>query len=327
MTASVAPTVAIIVSTYNRARLLPRLVAAFEAQRDAPPFEVVIVDNASTDETAEVLERLAAATDLAISVPRMSSNNGPAPARDAGWRTTAAPYVVFTDDDCVPHPSWLAEMCRALDDADVVQGRTAPNPEQLEDLGPFSRTLEVPDMDGYFQTCNVAFRREWLERVDGFDLRFSRSCEDSDLAWRMIEQGASAAFASEALVHHDVSSSDPWRLIRATPRWGDVPLMVRVHPQVRDTLVRRMFWKPSHPYAIAAAAGLLLASLPGSAVRRAVGAALVLPYVNFRVNVQPLPHTGRRLRRLRLLPAALAVDLAEVGVLAAGSVRDRSLVL
>lgn len=327
MTDPGAAAVAIVISTYNRSQLLPRLVAALEAQDGAPPFEVVIVDNASTDDTAEVLARLARTSRIPIHTPRMSSNHGPAPARDAGWRAVNTTYVAFTDDDCVPQPRWLAQMCRALEDADVVQGRTSPNPEQKANLGPFSRTLEVPEMDGYFQTCNVGFRREWLERADGFDLRFSRSCEDSDLAWRMIEAGARAVFASEAIVHHDISSSDPLRLIRAAPRWGDIPLMVRVHPRVRDTLVRRVFWKPSHPYAIAAAAGMMLAATSRSTPGRALAAALVLPYVKFRLEDQPLPNTGRRRRRLRLLPAALAVDLAEVGVLAAGSVRYRSLVL
>ena len=327
MTDRATRSVAVVVSTYNRAHLLPRLVAALEAQRDAPPFDVVVVDNASVDDTARVLTDLSKRTTLNLTVLRQASNAGPAPARDAGWRAANADYVVFTDDDCVPHPRWLAEMHLALDAADIVQGRTAPNPDQLHDLGPFSRTMEVPAMDGYFQTCNVGFRREWLEQVDGFDLRFAHSCEDTDLAWRMIHRGARAVFASDAVVHHDVRPSSPMRLVRDAPRWQDVPLIIRVHPDLRRLLHHRYFWKRSHPPAIAAAAGVMVLLSSRHAGRRALGAALVAPYVKLRLQDQPLPHTGRRRRRLRLMPAAMAVDLAEVGVLAAASVRQRTLVL
>jgi len=327
VTDGATPRVAVVVSTYNRSRLLPRLVAALEAQQDAPPFRVVLVDNASTDDTASVLADLAARTTLDLTVLRQSSNAGPAPARDAGWRAAQASYIAFTDDDCVPEPRWLAEMCEALDSADIVQGKTIPNPAQVGDLGPFSRTVEVPAMDGYFQTCNVGYRRDWLQQVDGFDLRFAHSCEDTDLAWRMIDDGAQAVFAAAAVVCHDVRPSNSWRLMRDAQRWQDIPLAVRVHPHLRDLLHSRYFWKPSHPVALAAAVGALVSVAPGRPWRRVAGLALTLPYVKHRLYDAPLPHTGKRRRRLKLVPAALAVDLAEVAVLAAASVRYRSPVL
>ena len=66
------PGAAVVVSTFNRSGLLPRLFVALEAQQDAPPFEVVIVDDASTDETPQVLRALAAGTSLTISVLRQA---------------------------------------------------------------------------------------------------------------------------------------------------------------------------------------------------------------------------------------------------------------
>ena len=318
---------AVVVSTFNRSHLLPRLVAALEAQQDAPPFEVVIVDDASTDDTATVLADLAARTTLKLTTLRQPVNSGPGAARDVGWRATTAPYVAFTDDDCVPQPQWLAEICAGLDGHDIVQGRTQPNPEQVGNLGPFSRTLEVPEMNGFFQTCNVGYRRAWLERIDGFDPRFGHSCEDADLAWRMIDAGASAVFADAAVVRHDIRPSSPLRQIKDAPRWRDVPLVVSAHPGLRSKLYARYFWKRSHPFAILAGIGLIAAATSGRAPRRLLGALLTLPYVRHRLYDGALPHTGRRRRRLQLVPAALAVDVAEVAVLAAASVKRRTPVL
>lgn len=324
---SAPPEVAVVVATYRRANLLPRLVAALEAQQDAPPFEVVIVNDASPDETAGVLDRLAAAATVPVRIITQPENRGPAAARNAGWRSTSAPLVAFTDDDCVPQPDWLAMLLRGLGGADIAQGRTRPDPQQEGALGPFSRTLDVPAMNGFFQTCNIAYRREWLERLDGFDEDFRHPMgEDTDLAWRAQEQGAQPVFVADAVVHHDVRPSSAWVQIRDSARWESVVLIVRKHPDIRSVLHSPLFWKAAHPPAIAAAIGIAAAALPGSAGRRAVGLALVAPYVKHRVKDAPLRNVGPR-RRIALLPAALAVDLAEVAVLVAASARYRRLVL
>jgi GT2 family glycosyltransferase len=321
------PAVAVVVSTFNRSHLLPRLVAALEAQQDALPFEVVVVDDASTDDTATVLDDIASTTKLALIAVHRPTNGGPGVARDGGWRAASAPRIAFTDDDCVPEPRWLAEICRGLDTADIVQGRTRPNPEQVRNLGPFSRTLEVTEMNGFFQTCNVGYRREWLQRVDGFDPRFEHSCEDADLARRMIDAGARPVFAADAVVRHDIRPSSALRQLRDAPRWQDVPLVIQAHPDLRAKLHARYFWKRSHPVAIAAALGLLAAAVPGRPRARVSGALLALPYIRHRLYDGALPNTGRRRRRLGLVPAALAVDVAEVAVLAAASLRRRTPVL
>lgn len=321
------PEVAVVVATYRRSALLPRLVAALEGQQDAPPFEVVLVDDASPDDTAAVLTRLADSAGVPLRVLRQPSNGGPAAARNTGWRSTNAPLVAFTDDDCVPQPGWLAGLFRAIGSADIAQGRTRPDPAQAAARGPFSRTLDVPAMDGFFQTCNIAYRREWLDRLGGFDEEFRHPMgEDTDLAWRAREEGARAVFVPDALVDHDVRPSSAWVQIRDSARWESVVLIVRKHPEIRSLLHSPLFWKAAHPPALLAAAGLGAGLLPGNRVRRAAGLAMLLPYAKHRVVDAPLPNIRRR-QRVALLPAALAVDLAEVAVLAAASVRYRRLVL
>jgi cellulose synthase/poly-beta-1,6-N-acetylglucosamine synthase-like glycosyltransferase len=209
----------------------------------------------------------------------------------------------------------------------MAQGQTLPDPAQASRRGPFSRTLEVTEATGYYQTCNMAYRRDVLERLGGFDERFRHPTgEDTDLAWRALEDGVDAEFVDAAVVYHDVRPSSFIAHLRDTRRWEGVVLAVRLHPRLRDRFHRRWFWKPSHPPAIAAAMGVALAVGPHSSfARRLLGLALTAPYVRYRTQVLPLDGGPRR--RVAAIPLALIADLAEVGVLASASARYRTLLL
>lgn len=318
----------VVVPTYNRAGLLPRLVVALEAQRDVDDFEVVVVDDASTDDTHHVLTILAARSPLRLRVERLARNAGPATARNVGWLASQAPVVAFTDDDCVPEPEWLASLLRSAEQADVVQGRTIPNPDQLHRMGPFSRTLDVGHEDGYYQTCNIAYRRSVLERLGGFHEQFRFPAgEDTDLAWRAREDGATTMFDPDAVVRHDIRPSGFSIALRDSWRWQSVPLAVRRHPGLREVFAAPYVWRVAHGLvASAAAGGLLVALAPRSPIARLAAVALLAPYLRYRTSTAPLPGTGPR-RRWAILPAAFAVDSAEVVACLVGSVRHRTLVL
>lgn len=317
--------VAVVVATYGRAGLLPRLVAALDAQVGAPPFEAVVVDDASLDDTWSVLQQLAAVRTW-LQVRRLPANRGPATARNVGWRACSAALVAFTDDDCVPSPGWLAALVRGLDDAELVQGCTQPDPGQLSSSGPFSRTLQIEREDGFYQTCNLAYRRHTLQAAGGFDEEFRHPAgEDTELAWRCLEQGARSRFVPAALVHHDVRPSSVRAALADTPRWGSVVLAVRKHPALRERLHSRHFWRAAHPPALLAVGGLLLAAA-GRGRARPAALALALPYARHRLVRDPLPTAGPR-RRVALLPAALLLDAAEVAVCARASLQQRRLLL
>lgn len=314
------PRVSVVIATYQRAALLPRLVRALEAQTYPEPFEIIFVDDGSTDATPKVLAELARASALPISVLGDGTNRRQAAARNTGWRAARAPIVAFTDDDCVPTPDWLANGVSALGpEARIVVGRTVPDPDQEYLRGPFSRTISVLD-ETFFETCNIFYRRVDLEAAGGFDEAFStHGGEDTDLGWRIRKNGVEAVFEPAALVHHDVKPSDLRAAVRDALRWTGIPRVVRLHGEGRSYLVGGVFWKPSHPFAIAAAAGILLA--PRS--RAALGFAF--PWLWYRTRVAPLD-PGRR-RRLLALPGALLVDLAEVTAMARGSIKHRTFVL
>ncbi|HMJ77203.1 MAG TPA: glycosyltransferase [Iamia sp.] len=325
-----APRATVVVATRNRAHLLPRLVAALEAQEGAPPFEVVVVDDASTDATPSVLASLVSSCALDLRVERQDVRGGQSAGRDRGWRTARGDLVLFTDDDCVPRPGWVAGLVTALDEVDLVQGRTVPAPDQAGHDGPFSRTLEVTEANGTYATCNMGYRRSWLDKVDGFDVRYRHLAgEDTDLALRCRELGATFAFTDDAVVEHDVRPSSFVAALKGTWRWQTLPTTLRRHPGLESAFHGRYVWRESHvptaPAVLGAVAGLGLALRHRPGLGVAVAAMAGLPYASYRLRRAPV--TLAKPRRLVLLPATFVVDGAEVLVLLAGSARARRLLL
>ncbi len=329
--AAPVPSVTVVVPTFRRRARLARLLRALEAQTlPAERFSVVVVDDASDDGTAAMLRTYASTSPMRLTVCRQPRNRGPAAARNRGLAEATAPVVAFTDDDCVPDRHWLEAGLTALAAGDGaragVAGRTVPAADQPE--GPFSRTLRVDDAR-FMQTCNVFYRRDVLATVDGFDERL-RTGEDTDLGLRVRAAGHEVAFSPDALVVHDVRPSDLRAALRDAARWVDLPAVVRRHPGVRrDYLTAGLFWKPTHPPAMLAAAGSAAAVLAAGrwsrGTRVGVSVLALLPWLRRRWVVQPL--AAGRAARARALPGALAVDLAEVATMVRGSVRHRTLVL
>jgi glycosyltransferase involved in cell wall biosynthesis len=305
-----APRVSVVVATRNRCQRLVALLASLGEQtlRD---FEVIVVDDGSTDATAAVL-----ATLEGVRVLRHEASLGPAAARNAGWRAARAPIVAFTDDDCRAAPEWLEAGVREVEAAGggvVVQGRVEKDPEQLDALTPFAHWYEVHDANQGFPTCNIFYERALLERLGGFDEEtFKRAAgEDTDLGWRAVEAGASVVFAPNALVWHGIVPIGPMARLRATQRWTDTIVNYRRHPGLKP--YRGVFWRHNH-YELARF--LIALALP-----RRLGPLrlfLAAPYVKYL--------TDRRTGPL-LAPYLLTLDLAEVLAIVRGAIRHRVLVI
>ena len=317
------PDVSVVVSTYQRRERLPRLIAALEKQTlDPGSFEVLIVDDASTDGTTELLMELAAASPLQLRPLRNERNSGPARGRNNGWRHARGPILAFTDDDCVPAPDWLERGLSAMrDGVDILVGRTIPAPDQLHQFGAFSRTMSTTD-ERYYATCNIFYRRADLEAVGGFDEGFRNpGGEDTDLAYRVRRIGRRASFAGDVLVHHDVRPSSFRATVKETMRWDGIVRMVARNPREarREHLWRPYFWKDAHPPVIVATLGLLLTPVFPPAL------ALTIPYAIHRLRTSP--RTTSRLRRFLVFPGTYVIDVLEVYVMARESLRYRTLVL
>jgi glycosyltransferase involved in cell wall biosynthesis len=328
------PDVTVVVATHGRATMLPALFRGLAAQvgsdRDLQPdrIEVVVVDDASPDDTPEVLARLAAAAPFPVRVLRFPTNRGPAAARNAGWRAGGAPVVAFTDDDCVPQAGWLDALLVSIrSGADIAQGRTEPDPDAIDAHGPFGRTMRVPREEGFYETCNIAYGREWLGKVDGFDEGYQRPYgEDTDLAWRARSAGAQTAFVDDAVVHHAVFPSD-WRAAFAdVARCDGLHRTLRRHPELRRHLGKRVFHRPTHAAALVVAAAAVAAT--ASPRSRVAWAAVAGAGARYAWSVRQHRHAPEsRAHWAAVVPAALVLDLYETAAFARASLRYRTLLL
>lgn len=239
------PEVSAVIATRDRPTRLAALIAGLRAQTLPPErFEVVIVDDGSATPA------IPAAGGLNLRPILHATPRGTAAARNTGWRAARAPLVAFTDDDCVPTPGWLAALLAAAEQhpGAIVQGRTEPNPAELDRRGVFSRTICVPSLGPQYEACNILYPSALLKALDGFDEAFGlfSAGEDTDLAWRALEAGASTVFAPEALVHHAVHDLGPARTLREAGRLHRTAWLFARHPGARVMLSRGLFWNGWH---------------------------------------------------------------------------------
>jgi GT2 family glycosyltransferase len=321
---SARPRVSVVTATYNRADRLERLLDGLRTQTlGAGEFEVVIVDDRSADRTAEVLAAAEAAGDLNLRYVLHRTNQGRAQARQDGWQAAAAPVIAFTDDDCVPAEDWLEAGLAACEQnpGAIVQGRTDPDPSELDRLGPFSRTVSVPEYDAAFQTCNIFYPREMLERVGGFDVAaFGRvhGAEDSDLAWRAIKAGAAAVFVPEARVFHAVNQLGAWEKVRFSAGWS--LLAYARHPELRRAhFANPLFWKQTHVWLARALVALIL---PRRIWALPIAAWLALPWARSLYARGKLEGGGPA-----LAPFYAACDVAEMYAAVRNSAQHGTLML
>ncbi|HEX3691459.1 MAG TPA: glycosyltransferase [Solirubrobacteraceae bacterium] len=313
------PLISVVVSTFNRPARLERLLDALRAQTlGARRFEVIVVDNGSQPATGGVLDGELEVGRLALRRVRHEVTLGPAGGRNAGWRLARAPLVAFTDDDCRPEPSWLEAMVAACAEhpGAVVQGPTRPDPAERDREGWLSHTVRIERLGPQYETCNIAYPRATLARLDGFDESFGLrpAGEDTDLAWRAIESGTPTAFAPEAAVLHAVERVGARGRLALAARWGPVVRVLAAHPGSRAMLYRGRFWNVWHY--------LLWRSLLAAA-----GPAWLRRLVLAR-HLMTLRERARREGASSVaIPFLLMHDAVECAAIARGAIRYRTLVL
>ena len=191
------PRCSVILPTYNRAETLPRAVASVLAQ-DEPDFELIIVDDASTDQTAAWLATL---DDPRIRVARSERNHGPSAARNTGIELARAPAIAFLDSDDAYCSRRLSLPLAVLDrEPDVVctlsssrkedkhgQGRAAPLPE-VKLAAPAFAWAMLADLVGV-ESTSITVRSEHAKKAGGFDPALRRT-EDREFLIRLARLGA-----------------------------------------------------------------------------------------------------------------------------------------
>jgi glycosyltransferase involved in cell wall biosynthesis len=324
----------VVVSTHRRPQFLRELVGHLEDQTlPRADYEVVLVDNGSDDGpggTWDTLCELVAASPLRAMATLCTTNAGPAGGRNHGAAKARGSALAFTDDDCLPRPDWLANLREAMDaGADLVQGRTIPDPRGTPTAGPWDRTVTIAAPTPFFETCNVLYRKPWFDELGGFDETDDVTAtgdtrpfgEDAVLAARLVAAGGSTAFADGAIVHHRWFPGSFREHLVERRRLARFPGLVRRSPVLERTLVGGVFLSPSTAATDLAIAGVLLAAWRG----RPLPLLLTVPWIRRR-----WPEVaGRRtsVAALRRAGAMAVADAVGAASLVEGSVRSRRLVL
>jgi glycosyltransferase involved in cell wall biosynthesis len=320
----------VVVPTRDRADRLERLLRALSTQSITEPFEVVVVDDGSIDDTPDRLKALAADLPYHLDTLTTPTPTGPAGARNRGWRATTATNIAFIDDDCVPDPGWLATLLHTLDhDHDVVEGRTKPPPDQLHRIGPFSSYIDSDSAPLHaFLSCNIAYRRQVLEQLNGFDdARFPfPNGEDTDLGLRARQAGFSTTTNPKALVWHDVGPSEFATHMARVPRLDGMVALIAAHPEARRLLNAGWFLRSIDKAVLATWAGAVAFLLRP----RSRGARL-LPVLGVLLYLWQFDRNHYRSRSAgewaTSVPLGFVADSWALAILARSSLRHRTLLL
>lgn len=202
--AVILPSVSVIVPAYNAAATIDACITSLlrlDYPRDR--VEIVVVDNASTDDTPQILARFGDQ----VRVLR-ERTRGPAAARNCGLRSATHALVAMTDADCVVDPQWLRNLVVPLQDTAIaiVGGRilSVQPSNGIERFGEVIHDHEAAITHfapPYVITMNWASRRAHLETCGYFDEQFLRA-EDVELSYRFLRAGLRFAYAADAIVFH-----------------------------------------------------------------------------------------------------------------------------
>jgi GT2 family glycosyltransferase len=198
------PRVSVVVCTYNAERTMAPCLESL-SKLNYPDYEVIVVNDGSTDGSLAIAERFGYCK--IISQP----NKGLSVARNVGAEASTGEIVAYTDSDCVADPDWLNYLVAKMEAADLVAcgGPNFPPPEDslipsavaVSPGGP-THVLLSDDTAEHIAGCNMAFRRDVLLQLGGFDPVYRAAGDDVDICWRFQDAGYTIGFSPAAVVWH-----------------------------------------------------------------------------------------------------------------------------
>jgi hypothetical protein len=220
--------VSLIIATRNRHKQLARCLDSVGRIEFERPWELIVVDNGSTDATAELIQQFC----NKIPVPLryvLEPEPGLGNAHNAGVRVARGEILAFTDDDCYPESDFLRRIWCAFADPSIgyIAGRiTLHDPADdpmstIESTTPYTFRARSLVMGGSFGGANMAFRKKVLAEIGGFDPLFGPgalfNAEDVDAAARASAIGWKGEYRPEVIVrhHHGRKAPDIPRLVKS----------------------------------------------------------------------------------------------------------------
>jgi GT2 family glycosyltransferase len=226
-----APRVSVVVCSYNGGRTLDQCLRSLLAL-DYPDYEVIVVDDGSTDDTRAVLARFPGVRAI------HQANQGLGAARNVGLRAATGAVVAYTDSDCFADPDWLTHLVYQLRQSGAAAvGGPNLTPEDgwlaacvASAPGQPTHVLESDQVAEHIPGCNMAFRREALLAINGFDPSYRKAGDDVDVCWRLQQAGQWITFAPGAFVWHH-RRQNPRTYLRQQAGYGEAEALLRFkHP-------------------------------------------------------------------------------------------------
>ena len=228
------PKVSVVVATYNGGRTLE---ACLESLRglNYPDYEVIVVDDGSTDNTAEITKRFSEVQCVT------QTNQGLSAARNRGIAAASGEIVAFTDSDCRADRDWLyylvSDLQRAGEGFAGIGGHNFLPPEDsaiaaavLASPGGPSHVMLTDTEAEHIPGCNMAFYKWALAEIQGFDPVFHAAGDDVDVCWRLQDHGYKLAFSPAGFVWH-YRRSRVREYLRQQSGYGEAEgLLTQKHP-------------------------------------------------------------------------------------------------
>jgi O-antigen biosynthesis protein len=198
------PKVSVVVCVYNGERTLDSCLASLE-KLNYRNYEVIVVNDGSTDGTREIAESY----DYIRLINQ--ENKGLSEARNVGIRASTGDIIAFTDSDCMADEDWLTYLVARFQSSEfgAVGGPNLAPPDDSKvaacvalSPGAPAHVLLDDEVAEHIPGCNMAFRREALEAISGFDPIFRAAGDDVDVCWRLQNKGYKIGFSPAALVWH-----------------------------------------------------------------------------------------------------------------------------
>lgn len=197
------PRISVVVCSYNGSATIRDTMEGLQAL-DYPDYEVIVVNDGSKDATPDI----ASEYDVRLI---STENRGLSNARNTGMETATGEIVAYIDDDAYPDPHWLTYLAltfRRTEHVGVGGPNLAPAGDgEIADCvanapgGPLQVLIDDETAE-HIPGCNMAFRRDRLMEIGGFDARYRAAGDDVDVCWRLQERGGTLGFAHAAVVWH-----------------------------------------------------------------------------------------------------------------------------